>query len=356
MKQFPAEVYQKVFDNALVAIGITDKKGRFIMVNSTWCKMLGYSEKEAYKLTLDDITPSEDQERSDANYQQLINKNVPCFHKTRLYKCKNGSTFWADLNVSPIFNEQNEVDGVFGIFVDINTKIQTELQLKEANKVLKNLISELSVTNHALEILNKEMTEANQEITRKNTELNIAYKKLEELARTDELTGLPNRRVLDEVIRMEIRRTHRSKRGFTIAIGDIDGFKHFNDTYGHDCGDIVLKHIAKIMRDKVRTTDYIGRWGGEEFMFILPETDCEGSLIVLDRVRSHIGSHKVRYKELELQVTITIGYSFFGVDCDFDRILKQADLALYAGKRRGKNICICYTDDLHSEQQEISYL
>lgn len=327
-------LYRQVFNSALISIGVTDLQGKFVLVNHTWCEKIGYTSEEAQKLTVNDITLHEDVAESSVNYSRLISGEINNFQKLRKYKKKDGSSFWAHLIVSSIKNSEDKIIAIIGIFHDMDEQIQKEHYLREIN--------------HSLEEVNEKLIQANTEIHKKNEELQLAYFKLDELARTDKLTGLPNRRQLEEQLDLEVRRTIRSKKEFSICIADIDDFKHINDTYGHDVGDIVLKDLANIIRKSTRTTDIAGRWGGEEFMFILPETDSAGTLVLMERVRQSVISHRVLKDDKVITITLTLGFSTFYIDSNLDEIIKQADLALYAGKKSGKNLAVCYTKKLES--------
>ncbi|NCB31969.1 MAG: GGDEF domain-containing protein, partial [Clostridia bacterium] len=115
-----------------------------------------------------------------------------------------------------------------------------------------------------------------------------------------------------------------------------------NDTYGHDAGDEVLKALAKVLIGGIRVTDTVGRWGGEEFLFVLPETSKEGARVVLDRIRKRVSEINLRYRDVVIPLTISIGMSYCERKCERDSILKEADLALYEAKHAGKNRVLCY--------------
>ncbi len=320
-------LYKQVYDTDLISIGITDLQGKFIVVNKTWCDKIGYTPEEAQSLHLQDITLPEEFESNKTNYARLINGEIDNFQKLRQYLRKDGSSFWARLTVSTIKNTENTIIAVLGIFIDVDDQIRNERYLKEINGKLK---------------------QANLEIKKKNEELQQTYFKLDELARTDTLTGLPNRRQLDEHLEIEVKRSIRSKHEFSICIADIDDFKQINDKYGHDMGDIVLKDLAEIFRTSTRTTDIAGRWGGEEFMFILPDTPSVGTLILMERVRQAVLNHTAQKGDLSLKITITLGFSTFYPDSNLEVVVKQADLALYAGKKSGKNLAVCYRKELET--------
>ncbi len=327
--KFLNDLYYRIFESAVVAIGVTDQEGHFVVVNKAWCKFLGFSEEEAKNIHIKDITPPTDIHESDTNYQRLLSQEIDCFCKIKQYMRKDGSLFWADLNVSVIKNDNGDSIGVLGIFVNIDDKVLADKTLHEFNMVLEDL--------------NQDLVKANIEITSKNKELKKAYEDLDVLARRDTLTKLFNRRSLDEILHREINRSRRSKRPFFVAIADIDNFKAFNDTYGHECGDDVLKTVSKVFLEKViRTTDFVGRWGGEEFLFVLTETDFEGAKIVLERVRDEVANTPLYYKDQVLHITITIGFSYQKNHYNIDELISEADKALYQGKRSGKNQVVCY--------------
>jgi diguanylate cyclase (GGDEF)-like protein/PAS domain S-box-containing protein len=327
-------LYQQIFDTALIAIGVADLEGRFIYVNNAWCSQIGCSHSEAKSLSVKDITLHDDMDDYNNDFRKLVNSECSSYHKMRRYQRKDGSSFWANLNVSALYDSTGKLFAVLKVFQDLDVYIQKENSLKEIN--------------NALEELNEKLQKANIEISRKNSELRQAYTKLDELSRTDKLTGLPNRRQLEDQLDFEARRTVRSKHEFTICIGDIDDFKHVNDTYGHDVGDLVLKDIADIINNCTRTTDIAGRWGGEEFLFILPETPALGALVLMERVRQTIFTHRTVKDDISVSVTLTLGFSIFKADSKLEDILKQADLALYAGKKCGKNLAVCYKEELET--------
>lgn len=159
----------------------------------------------------------------------------------------------------------------------------------------------------------------------------------EDLANTDPLTYLPNRRHLWELLDAERLRSERSGRSFVIALADVDHFKKFNDAHGHHCGDAVLNHVATVMRASLRRTDSLGRWGGEEFLFIFPETHLQGAAEVLEKVRRCVEEVPCTFGDQKYHVTVTFGAANFGRGQTLERCIKAADDALYRGKDQGRN-------------------
>ncbi len=164
--------------------------------------------------------------------------------------------------------------------------------------------------------------------------------KLKELSITDPLTGLFNRRYFYDRLSEEIHRSERYNFVFSLAIFDIDDFKLFNDTEGHLAGDEVLKELARIAHRSLRSNDIISRFGGEEFIVLMPQTDKEEAFIVAERMRKNIKESFTRTWEkfLHPTITVSIGISSFPEDGkDSENLIKNADLVLYKAKAEGKN-------------------
>jgi len=159
---------------------------------------------------------------------------------------------------------------------------------------------------------------------------------LEHSARTDELTGLPNRRVLFETLAREIERARRGKADLAVAFADLDRLKLVNDRHGHQVGDAVLREIGAAMASGLRAYDVVVRYGGDEFVVVLPDTGAWDGHAVAERLRKAIAA---RTFAGSIASTISIGIAGLGKDMDADRLLKAADEALYRAKRAGRNRC-----------------
>ena len=167
-------------------------------------------------------------------------------------------------------------------------------------------------------------------------QLNI---KLELLASIDPLTKLFNRRAIMDKIKTEAKRSERSGKSFVIVLADIDDFKMFNDDYGHDCGDEILMQVAGFLKKCLREQDHTSRWGGEEFLIVLPETNLEKSRMTIERIREQIAHQSFIYHDSKLSITLTFGLAEFKGDETVANCIIRADKALRDGKRQGKN-CI----------------
>lgn len=192
--------------------------------------------------------------------------------------------------------------------------------------------------------LHLELKWAREALIQKNSDLNELKTQLEMAALTDPLTQLPNRRAILEKLSREHARFLRHNRSFSLVLGDVDNFKEFNDQYGHQCGDFVLVSLARLMAGHLRKEDCVARWGGEEFLFLLPETGLEGGRIMAEKIREAIAEKKFYYNEFPLNITITFGVSVFddGEDIDIDGKIRSVDMAMYKGKQQGKN-CVVIT-------------
>lgn len=162
-------------------------------------------------------------------------------------------------------------------------------------------------------------------------------KKLKEMATTDPLTGLHNRRSLQQIAFREIEDHKRSGIGLSLLLCDLDKFKQVNDEYGHQAGDQVLKGFSSLVSQAIRVGDFAARWGGEEFLLLLPSTVADDAMVVAERIRKEFEMTPMVDGFSELKVTVTIGISEFNPEDTFDQFLARADEALYKGKALGRN-------------------
>jgi len=177
------------------------------------------------------------------------------------------------------------------------------------------------------------------------TETCLYQKKLEdalaiiaEQSVRDPLTGVYNRRKLDEQLRSEVSRAARYERPLSLIMLDIDHFKRVNDGFGHPGGDEVIRHIAKLVSACVRDSDAVGRYGGEEFVIILPEVPAAGALVVAERIRACVAASPVIFKQTSIAVTVSLGVAENGKSSRSpETLLGEADEALYASKENGRN-------------------
>ena len=166
-------------------------------------------------------------------------------------------------------------------------------------------------------------------------------KELLQLASTDLLTGLLNRRAVMQMALTELRRAKRYQKDLAVLMLDIDHFKLINDQYGHASGDKVLRDFASLCQQSIRDTDLLGRYGGEEFILVLPEIDLQTAIASAERTRMAVGQHKFTLTDgTILQLSCSIGIAMYLPQRDdLDKLLLRADQALYQAKRQGRNRC-----------------
>jgi diguanylate cyclase (GGDEF)-like protein len=166
----------------------------------------------------------------------------------------------------------------------------------------------------------------------------LYHANLADKAYIDQLTDVYNRNYINEVLEVEFKRARALHTNFSIIVFDIDNFKKINDTYGHDCGDYVLRELGQTVKESgLRSRDYVGRFGGEEFVIILTSSHLQQAGEVAERVRKNIESHKFIYDNNLLKVTISLGVACIDKEHLASELYRKADAALYQSKNAGKN-------------------
>lgn len=173
----------------------------------------------------------------------------------------------------------------------------------------------------------------------------LLYETVEAIAIRDSLTGLYTRRYLFERLTEELNRSKRYNLKFAFLMIDIDDFKKCNDTHGHLVGDVILKEVARIIKESIREIDLAARFGGEEFSLVLPETDKKGALMVGERIRKRINENIFKAYDEKLKITVSAGISIYPDNSQkAEDIVDKSDQALYKAKTLGKNIVCEYND------------
>jgi len=270
----------------------------------------------------------------------------------------NQNGYRLDINVIPPFWRMTWFKIAMGLLILVffyAIYIIKTISIQRRNHLLEKLVKKrsksLAEKNKELEqeiIERKKMEEslrrANDEIEKNNYKLQITMDKLHKMSRTDPLTKLPNRRHMTERIKEEIEQYKKNKKDFSIVMTDIDHFKKFNDTYGHDCGDYVLNKVAEIIKESVRQEDFAARWGGEEFLMLLSGTSSSQGKNLTERLRKRIASSKFIFDGRPMSVTLTFGLANFDLNLGLDATIQNADKALYIGKNQSRNCCIVYEE------------
>lgn len=218
----------------------------------------------------------------------------------------------------------------------VNTKIGTaksQAELQEVVKFASQSTETMMVQSNQLEQMLQQSNAAMEELRR-----DLEHVRRE--AMTDGLTGLANRKSFDSEFDRIFQDAEKSNQGFTLLMLDIDHFKSFNDNFGHQVGDQVLRLVARTLKDSIKGKDFAARYGGEEFAIILPDTDLAGAVIVGNALRKAVASKDVINRSTGKvlgRITMSVGVAEYGGDKTVEDLIERADGALYAAKHNGRN-------------------
>lgn len=234
-----------------------------------------------------------------------------------------------------LLRTDDELDQLLQAFNNMSATLSlAERKKEEAYTALKRSKEELEIR---VRQRTADLNEVNDKLSREIAERIIAQTALQEAASIDPLTRLFNRRAMKERLEHEIARSRRNQRPFTVLVVDLDHFKAVNDSKGHDAGDSILLETSVRMKSMLRSQDAIARWGGEEFVILLPETArCCGKQVA-EKIRRRIADVPFYANGEEIRITASFGVAEFGQESEITQVLKAADEAVYAAKRQGRN-------------------
>ncbi|MEA3371607.1 MAG: diguanylate cyclase [Campylobacterota bacterium] len=284
------ETFEAIFNNSKDAIAILDMESNFLDVNPAYIEMIGFSKNELLNNSCINLSAPEDIKHSEKAAEEVIRAGyIKNFEK----KClkKDGTYITVNMSMSIINNPQR-----------ILTSVRDVTKLKNAEQQLKLLAS------------------------------------------IDPLTSLYNRRSFIEMSESILSLAKRNKTDSSILMLDIDKFKNVNDTYGHQIGDEVIKSLSLILQENSRASDIISRWGGEEFIVLLPETHINGASIIAEKIRKNIEEMVINLlNNKKLRYTVSIGVSQVDneKDLNIEAPINRADEALYKAKESGRNRVVC---------------
>ncbi len=297
---------EQIFDQSSSGIWVIDTNFEILRMNETLAKLAGKKKDQVRGLKCYDVFPIPMCATHDCPMHKIKqgrqNLEFDIEKKTR-----HGTTASYLLTVNPFYGLTGKTMGLVGEFKDITLRRDAERALRQANK------------------------------------------RLERLSHIDGLTQVANRRHFDEFLKTEIKRANRSLSPLSLVFCDIDHFKRFNDTYGHQAGDACLKTVAKVIRSNLhRPEDFVARYGGEEFVLVLPDTDGRGAFHLAEVVREALLRQEIPHETSPIApyVTLSLGVTCLetgqngeikGSDRMCEAIIKIADQALYEAKQQGRN-------------------
>lgn len=212
--------------------------------------------------------------------------------------------------------------------------------IKELSDVVEDILRETRATQESTLRSRDEISELRSEVDRANSEISRLQHDLDaasELVRHDPLTGTLNRKGLDEALEREIARARRRGTTLSLALLDVDNFKNLNDTFGHKTGDDALRHLTEVVRSSLRPQDCVGRYGGEEFLIVLPDTDVDCANATLTRLQRELTKRYFMANNQRLLITFSAGITRLIDGEEANIAIDRADRAMYAAKRAGKN-------------------
>ncbi|MCL5969843.1 MAG: GGDEF domain-containing protein [Betaproteobacteria bacterium] len=238
------------------------------------------------------------------------------------------STLIASSVTRPVANISDVVRRIGGGQLQARADVDRCGPMAQLASGINRMAGQVAVTHEALKLQVQEATE----------ELRLQKLEAERTARTDGLTGLLRRRAFIELADAEIQRCLRYEDPLSFIMFDVDHFKAINDNHGHACGDAALVHLAELLREQMRESDLPCRWGGEEFVVLLPRTSPDVARHAAERIRSHFEANPVRWEDRSLRVTASFGVAAFDTrDLSLSNMVARADVALYRAKRNGRN-------------------
>ena len=266
----------------------------------------------------------EDMAAADKAIADSLHDRKPFITSYRVIR-PSGETIWIDAYGTPTFDDNGNPIRLAGICVDATTRHLAQQQLSDSEQRYRQISSELEKLNAELEA----------KVAARTADLEAAMRTLEQISRRDALTGLPNRLAADERLRSEFLSMKRSKMPYAVMMLDLDHFKRVNDTFGHAVGDRLLQSLAHAMRSSLRENDFVCRFGGEEFLVLLPATGLEAAVAVAEKIRLAVTSVHDPVAGVN---TISIGLATASpADADEEVAIKTADIRLYEAKRAGRD-------------------
>ena len=293
--------------NHYVFTSKTDLNGVITYVSDAFCELSGYTKYELLGSTHRIIKhPDNPSSAFKKLWETLISgKSYEGEVKNRK---KNGDEFWLNTLIRPEFNDKSEIIG----YIAYRKNITHEKMLEELNHKLERMVEN------------------------KTKELQYSNDRLLRQSETDALTGIYNRKKLQDTLILEIKKAYRYDQDFSIILIDIDHFKNVNDTYGHLTGDNVIKAVCNLISNNIRDIDLFARWGGEEFVILVNNQDKQQIKLMAEKIREKISQTKLD----NLDVTCSFGIAQYEKNDTDEIIFKKADDALYTAKESGRNCVI----------------
>ena len=386
------ERYRSLFQNASMGIFHSLPEGKFIQVNLTLAKMFGYASPEEMVSSITDInTQIYVDTKKRPELLEATQKQDDWIYAENCYRRKDGSIITANLAIRKVLDSDGKLAYLEGFIEDITERRRIE----EAEAVAEwrkeectvwarsyagipihfmgavvgfiNLYSATAgfftpahtermqtfanqiATVFANSRLVEELQKANARLLAQLSEIQALQNELREQAIRDPLTGVFNRRYLKETLDREIARVHRVSQPVGIMIMDIDNSKLINDTYGHRAGDLILQALGELLKNNIRLEDIACRYGGEEFVVVMPGASLQTANERAEIIRSRFEVLRVAYESWNIHATVSLGVAAYPLHgSNSEEVLIRADRALFRAKQEGRNRVVVYQDTIRS--------
>ncbi len=299
------ELLKKVMSSIPDLVIITDLKGNITFVNQSVTSILGYLQKDdSFPSNILSLIYERDLERAKLNLEKMLGSELGPVEYKQIKK--DGSLIDVEVNGTILRDRENCAFGMVFVIRDIDERKKYQESLKKSRDEIEKINNELLVKNNLLH----------------------------EKSIRDSLTDLYNHQYINELLMREIGQENLYRQGLCLMMLDIDFFKDVNDRFGHQQGDQVIIALANILKSNIRKTDYAGRYGGEEFLIILPQTAYENAYVIAENLRKE--TQKFNYGKEALHITISIGLAQYDSE-SAEAFINKADVLLYQAKKNGRN-------------------
>lgn len=327
---------------SLFPIGILsiNPRGRILESNDYVSTLMGYTREQVHGSPFTDYVDELQAGQLREDFRVLFTTGAEINKRECIINTSDGRAMTIEYNARIVTRKGHPTKALM-MFTDVTEKKTLELELLEKNAEMERTLWDMAEVKDALEARAGELNKATEDLKSLNEKLNM-------LSITDGLTEVYNHRHFQDRLTEEMERLNRLKDGvLSLLIMDIDDFKRFNDTYGHQCGDMVLKQIAALLKGCIRTIDILARYGGEEFAVILPNSTTEQAVVVAERICETIRSTPFTYgMATNVKVTVSIGVgTITSGQLDKSELVRKADSAMYAAKAKWKDRVEIWEED-----------
>ncbi|MFY9397173.1 MAG: sensor domain-containing diguanylate cyclase [Desulfomonilia bacterium] len=326
------ERFADLFDISPIGMLYVNPRGIITSCNLFVSNLMGHPKNEIHGSLFTKFVAPREVQRLRKEFHALFVEGRGIKGKECVLRTKSGEDLTVQYDVQVISRKGHNIQALM-VFSDITEKKRLELELLEKNAEMEKTLWEMAEVKDELEARAGELNRATEELKYLNEKLN-------QLSITDGLTGIYNHRHFQDRLSEEVQRVQRVKNGaLSLLLLDIDDFKRYNDTYGHQCGDMVLRQLAALIRKNIRSIDTLARYGGEEFAVILPNTHTREAVEVAERICMAVRSTPfVLGEDISVKVTVSIGVgSLVRGQTDKSELISRADNALYAAKAKWKD-------------------